>query len=168
MTRDQMKMLLDYEIQHLIYKDSIRKSIQETFGLICQEDSDSFLPSENFELLDLVLDALEVPPDDEYARDEYNNIYMRYIEELEECGQNCPLNVDLESLLTELENERDSEKEYVQEDRVIFEKEYSGYESISDLERDMIECFDPKYNKEARHIPGEFEGNVRVKVTYEE
>lgn len=49
----------------------------------------------------------------------------------------------------------------------IFEKKYCGFESLYDLERDVQECFDPAFNKEAADIPGEFSGTVTITINYE-
>lgn len=49
---------------------------------------------------------------------------------------------------------------------LIFEKDYEGFESLSDIERDIIECFDPQFNEKAKDIPSEFEGTVKVVITY--
>lgn len=167
MTREEMKHLLEYEIKHLIYKENLRKGIQDIFGLICSEENCIYLPSEDYEMLDLVLDNLNIPPDDEIARDRYNNIYIDLCDHLVEKGAVEPFDEDLEKLLDEIEVIKTDNKES-NNNNVIFEKEYYGFEDISDLERDMIEAFDPKYNKRAEKIPGEFEGTVKITVTYEE
>lgn len=49
-------------------------------------------------------------------------------------------------------------------DRVVFEKTYHGYEDAADLERDISEMW---YDKEAfKDIPGDFQGKLKVVVTY--
>ena len=50
----------------------------------------------------------------------------------------------------------------------IFNKDYEGFESLYDIQRDVIECFDPAFNEEAKDIPGEFQGTVNVTITYED
>ncbi len=50
----------------------------------------------------------------------------------------------------------------------IFKKIYHGFESISDLERDVSEALSPDYNENMKGIPGEFQGRMVVTITYEE
>lgn len=52
--------------------------------------------------------------------------------------------------------------------RVLFERTYYGFEDAGDLERDMSEVLDPKLNPDAKGISPEFQGRVKVVVTYEE
>lgn len=50
---------------------------------------------------------------------------------------------------------------------VMFNKDYSGFESLADLDRDATEAFDEQYNEGARMIPdGEFDGTVTMVLTY--
>jgi len=51
--------------------------------------------------------------------------------------------------------------------RTIFDKTYDGFEDIYDLGRDVHEAFDPRFNPKAAGIPGEFQGKIRVTITYE-
>ena len=52
--------------------------------------------------------------------------------------------------------------------KVIFHKVYDGFESLSDLQRDLVECMDPDYNSHVNDIPGEFQGKMTVTITYSE
>ena len=45
--------------------------------------------------------------------------------------------------------------------KVIFQKEYFGFEDLSDLERDIYEMWDDNED-----IPSEFEGTVKVTIEY--
>lgn len=45
--------------------------------------------------------------------------------------------------------------------KVIFHKEYFGFEDLADLERDISEMWDDNED-----IPGEFEGTVKVTIEY--
>jgi hypothetical protein len=51
----------------------------------------------------------------------------------------------------------------------IFKKDYDG-ESLYDLERDLIECFDERYNEDVKNIPfnedGLLEGMFTVTVKW--
>lgn len=47
--------------------------------------------------------------------------------------------------------------------RVIFKKEYHGFEDIYDLDRDISEMWD---EPAAKTIPGEFQGTLTVTVEY--
>lgn len=51
--------------------------------------------------------------------------------------------------------------------RVIFDKEYVGFEDVYDLERDISEVLDPRHNALAKIVPSEFMGTMRVTITYE-
>lgn len=51
---------------------------------------------------------------------------------------------------------------------LIFEKDYEGFESCYDLQRDMIEAFDPRFNDGAKNLSPEFNGTLTVKMTYKE
>lgn len=46
---------------------------------------------------------------------------------------------------------------------VPFNKEYPGYESVFDLERDIAEWLNYESN-----LPSEFNGTLKVSITYEE
>jgi len=50
--------------------------------------------------------------------------------------------------------------------KIIFNKDYHGFEDIYDLERDISEAFDVKFNPEMKNIPSEFMGTVRVTIEY--
>lgn len=52
--------------------------------------------------------------------------------------------------------------------KVIYEKEYHGFESLYDLGRDVYEAFDSRFNEKAKDIPGEFQGTVKVTIEYME
>lgn len=52
--------------------------------------------------------------------------------------------------------------------KVIFEKTYYGFEDIYDMDRDLSEMWDERFNEKVKDIPGEFQGNVKVTVEYEE
>jgi len=47
--------------------------------------------------------------------------------------------------------------------KILFEKIYYGFEDIYDMERDISEMWDDNPD-----IPGEFQGKVKVLITYEE
>jgi hypothetical protein len=48
----------------------------------------------------------------------------------------------------------------------LFVKQYEGFESSSDMFRDIREAFDKRFNPEAAKLPGEFQGTMRVTITY--
>lgn len=48
----------------------------------------------------------------------------------------------------------------------IWQKDYVGFESLSDLDRDISEAFDEKFNPAVKQLPGEFEGTLRVTIEY--
>lgn len=52
--------------------------------------------------------------------------------------------------------------------KILFEKKYEGFESLSDLGRDVHEAFDHRFNPAVKDLPGEFQGTVTVKITYSE
>jgi len=52
--------------------------------------------------------------------------------------------------------------------KVVFEKTYDGFESLSDIGRDIGEVFDERFNPMMSDIPGEFQGRMKVVITYEE
>ena len=47
--------------------------------------------------------------------------------------------------------------------RIIFEKEYCGFEDVYDIDRDISEMWD---DPKAKGIPGEFQGVIKVTVEY--
>lgn len=51
---------------------------------------------------------------------------------------------------------------------IVFKKDYEGFESLYDIERDVIECFDPRFNNLAKNIPSEFEGTIKVTIEYKD
>lgn len=52
--------------------------------------------------------------------------------------------------------------------KTIYEQTYHGFESLSDVWRDVSEAFDERYNPQMKGIPGEFQGRVKVTITYED
>ena len=52
------------------------------------------------------------------------------------------------------------------EGKVIFEKEYHGFEDCVDVSRDMHEMFDPRFNPDVAGIDPEFCGTIKIVVTY--
>lgn len=48
----------------------------------------------------------------------------------------------------------------------IWSKDYHGFESLYDLERDISECLDKDFNPQAKLLPSEFNGIVRVVIEY--
>lgn len=46
----------------------------------------------------------------------------------------------------------------------VFEKEYYGFESLYDMERDVSEAIEYSDVK----IPGEFQGTIKVTITYDD
>ena len=53
------------------------------------------------------------------------------------------------------------------EEILICEKIYRGYESTTDIGREIEECFSPGINRRAHMIPDNFKGTIRIRVTYE-
>lgn len=49
---------------------------------------------------------------------------------------------------------------------IIFEKNYEGFESLFDIDRDISECFDENFNPNMVGISGEFQGTMKVLITY--
>lgn len=49
----------------------------------------------------------------------------------------------------------------------VFDKEYHGFEDAVDVFRDVSEAFDGRFNPSMKGIPGEFQGTMRVTITYE-
>lgn len=52
--------------------------------------------------------------------------------------------------------------------KTIFDETFDGFESLFDLERSISEAVDPQYNPKMEGIPAEFQGKMRVVITYEE
>jgi len=50
---------------------------------------------------------------------------------------------------------------------VLFQKDYVGFEALYDLGRDVSEAIDSAYNPAAAILQGEYQGTVRVTITYE-
>ena len=50
--------------------------------------------------------------------------------------------------------------------KIIFNKDYCGFEDICDLDRDISEAFDRDFNPEMKNIPLEFMGTMRVTIEY--
>jgi hypothetical protein len=50
--------------------------------------------------------------------------------------------------------------------KTIFNKEYHGFEAASDISRDLHEMWDERFNPAMKGISGEFQGTVKVTVTY--
>lgn len=76
MKRRELKALLKYETKLLRWGRKFETALK-AIGLWNAEFSPN-LPQEDYEILTLVLDNLEVPPDCEFARDSYNNIYYDF------------------------------------------------------------------------------------------
>lgn len=51
--------------------------------------------------------------------------------------------------------------------KVIFEKEYHGFEAWSDIDRDISEMLDSAYNPEVEDIESESNGMIKIVVTFE-
>lgn len=49
----------------------------------------------------------------------------------------------------------------------IFEKEFEGWESLQDWDREMSELWDERFNPDVKGLPGEFTGKIKVVITYE-
>lgn len=52
------------------------------------------------------------------------------------------------------------------EGKVIFEKEYHGFEDCVDIPRDVHEMLDPRFNPDCDGIEPEFKGIIKIVVTY--
>lgn len=50
--------------------------------------------------------------------------------------------------------------------KVIYQKEFVGWESLSDWDRDMSEAIQSDYNSDAGALNGEFTGTVKVTIEY--
>jgi hypothetical protein len=50
--------------------------------------------------------------------------------------------------------------------QVIYSREYHGFESLSDIGRDVEEAFDANFNPLMDDIPGEFQGTMTVTITF--
>lgn len=51
-------------------------------------------------------------------------------------------------------------------EKIIFNKEYHGFESSADIYRDVCEMLDPRFNPDAEGIEPEFSGTIKITVTY--
>jgi hypothetical protein len=49
---------------------------------------------------------------------------------------------------------------------ILFNKSYSGFEDLYDIQRDVSEAFQIQYNHKLRRIPSEFSGDIMVTITY--
>lgn len=49
----------------------------------------------------------------------------------------------------------------------IFDKTYHGFEDFFDYWRDVDEAVDKDFNSAMGSVPGEFQGKMRVTITYE-
>jgi hypothetical protein len=76
MKKKVLKKLLKYEIELLRWGRKIEEAIA-LFG-IQNPDFDPALQFCNYELLNIVLDDIGVPPDSKKARDKYNDLYYEY------------------------------------------------------------------------------------------
>jgi len=52
--------------------------------------------------------------------------------------------------------------------RMIFSKEYHGFEDSVDIYRDVEEMLDPRFNSGAEGLNPEFRGTIKIEVTYHE
>lgn len=50
--------------------------------------------------------------------------------------------------------------------KIIWQKDYEGFEDLSDYFRDTDEAVDPRFNPNMAEIPGEFQGTIRVTIEY--
>lgn len=48
----------------------------------------------------------------------------------------------------------------------LFTKVYDGFESTSDIFRDLREAFDERFNEKAKQLPGEFQGKLTLTLWY--
>ena len=51
--------------------------------------------------------------------------------------------------------------------KIIFDQAYYGFEAIYDISRDMDNMWDERMNPLVKGLPSEFEGTIRITVTYE-
>jgi hypothetical protein len=59
-----------------------------------------------------------------------------------------------------------NKKEKVTKTVLISQKNYEGFESLSDLSRDTEEAVDSEFNDKAQCLDGEFQGTLTVRITY--
>lgn len=52
--------------------------------------------------------------------------------------------------------------------KTIFSKEYHGFEDCVDIYRDISEMFDPRLNPDSEGLCPEFQGTIKIEVTYQE
>ena len=52
--------------------------------------------------------------------------------------------------------------------KVLFEKTYHGFEHFADYFRDVHEAADSDFNPVMKTIPGEFQGKIKVVITYQD
>jgi hypothetical protein len=64
-------------------------------------------------------------------------------------------------------NPRTSGLETKGENVILFQKDYLGFESFSDYWRDVEEAVSPNFNMAMENLPAEFQGTVRVTISYE-
>lgn len=50
--------------------------------------------------------------------------------------------------------------------KIIWQKDYEGFESLYDYFRDTDEAMDARFNSNMAEIPGEFQGTMRVTIEY--
>jgi hypothetical protein len=50
---------------------------------------------------------------------------------------------------------------------ILWQKDYHGFEHFSDYWRDVEEAVSPNFNASMDKLPAEFQGTVRVTITYE-
>lgn len=50
--------------------------------------------------------------------------------------------------------------------KIIWQKDYEGFEDLYDYFRDTTEAMDPTFNPNMAEIPGEFQGTMRVTIEY--
>ena len=48
----------------------------------------------------------------------------------------------------------------------IYEKDYIGFESLYDIQRDVYEALDPKFNPNIESVPEEFNGTIKLTMEY--
>ena len=50
--------------------------------------------------------------------------------------------------------------------KIIWQKDYEGFESLYDYFRDTDEAMDARFNPNMIEIPGDFQGTMRVTIEY--
>jgi hypothetical protein len=101
MKKNKQLALLKYELEHLVFLEKIDEALNKLANSSVYLDID--LPCNNYEMLNLVLDDLGVPPDEMEARDEYNDIYLQYMLKLSR--KNEIKNKDVKKLLRKLKDQ---------------------------------------------------------------